>query len=106
MSELDLLIGKSQRDLSRATLVILVVVLGLLLVPPMFGAPPINQTVENILLVILGGVLGGYAAQNQFWFGRPRSAGVPDPIPAQIGTIERADKVVTAATAPSPSEKL
>ena len=100
MTELDLLIAKAQRNLSAATVVILVIVLGLLFVPPLFGAPPIDPTVEKLLFVILGGVLGNYAAQNQFWFGRPRQAGIPD-APQSVGPVRNVETMNVTAPAPA-----
>jgi hypothetical protein len=71
---LDLLIGRTQRQLSQLTLVIIAFV-GILL----FLGPKLDATVEKLLFTILGGLLTAWAMQNTFWFGRPRSAGIPDP---------------------------
>ncbi len=73
-SNVDLLIGRTQRNLSLYTLGIIAFVAYLL-----FLGPKLDATVEKLLFTILGGLLTAWAMQNTFWFGRPRSAGVPDP---------------------------
>ncbi len=95
---LDYLIGKTQRTLSLYTLAIIAFVAYLL-----FLGPKLDATVEKLLFTILGGLLTAWAMQNTFWFGRPRSAGIPDP--SAPGTTVESSTVITQRTpaaAPAP----
>lgn len=76
----DSLIARTQRSLSNRTLVVIAGVLAALFLLP------VDQGVRDLLLLVLGALLGGYASQNQFWYGRPRGAGVPDPVATTITT--------------------
>lgn len=73
-ANLDLMTGHAQRDLSRGTLLVIAGVLYAL-----FLGPNLDALAEKLLLVMLGGLVTAWAGQNQFWFGRPRGAGIPNP---------------------------
>ncbi len=90
MTDLDMLIGRAQRNISAATLALVGSVVIALLLLPLITKVPIDPTVEKLLYLILGAVVSNLASQNQFWFGRPRSAGVPDPASTvnQVAQVE------------------
>ncbi len=75
MNNLDLLVGQTQRNLTYAYWALFGGVLAALIFLPR----PIDESIRT-LLITLAGVLGTLVTmQNQFWFARPRVAGVPDP---------------------------
>lgn len=76
---IDGLIARTQRSLSNRTLVVIAGVLAALFLLK------VDSGVRDLLLLVLGALLGGYASQNQFWYGRPRG-GVPDPVSTTITT--------------------
>ncbi len=80
-ANIDLLIGQTQRSISRLTLAIIAGVLAAL-----FLLPKIDPVVEKLLFVVLGALMSNWATQNGFWYGRPRAAGVPDPVTTTITT--------------------
>ncbi len=92
-ANIDLLIGRTQRNLSRATLAVIAGVLAAL-----FLYPKIDPLVEKLLLVVLGALMSNWATQNGFWFGRPRGVGVPDP---STTTIETNTSIKTGPSAPA-----
>jgi hypothetical protein len=92
-SQIDLLIGRTQRSISTGTLWVIAGVLAALLF-----LEGVDAVVKDLLLLVLGALLGGWASQNQFWFGRPRGAGVPDPSLTEIKTTET--KTTETTTAP------
>jgi hypothetical protein len=74
VSQLDLLIAQTQRNNTYLYAGIFVASIGLLI----FLKDP-SEVAKTILIAssaTLGTVL---IMQNQFWYGRPRGAGVPDP---------------------------
>lgn len=77
---IDGLIARTQRSLSNRTLIVIAGVLAALFLLK------VDSGVRDLLLLVLGALLGGYASQNQFWYGRPRGAGVPDPVATTITT--------------------
>lgn len=78
---IDLLIARTQRSHSNGTLLLIYgVIAGLFLLPA------IDSAVEKLLIFVLGGLVNNWASQNNFWFGRPRGAGVPDPVSTTITT--------------------
>jgi hypothetical protein len=92
---LDYMIGRTQRQLSQLTLLIIAFV-GVLL----FLGPKLDATVEKLLFTILGGLLTAWAMQNTFWFGRPRSAGIPDP--TAPGTTVESSTTIKQVTPAAP----
>jgi hypothetical protein len=92
-ANIDLLIGRTQRSISTGTLWVIAGVLAALLF-----LEGVDAVVKDLLLLVLGALLGGWASQNQFWFGRPRGAGVPDPSLTETKTTET--KTVETKTAP------
>lgn len=94
---IDGLIARTQRSLSNLTLMVIAGVLAAL-----FLLEGVDSVVKDLLLLVLGAVLGGWASQNQFWFGRPRGAGVPDPSLTETKTTET--KTVETKTAAASTE--
>lgn len=94
---IDGLIARTQRSLSNRTLMVIAGVLAAL-----FLLEGVDSVVKDLLLLVLGAVLGGWASQNQFWFGRPRGAGVPDPSLTETKTTET--KTVETKTAAASTE--
>lgn len=95
-ANLDLLIGQTQRSISRWTLVVIAGVLAAL-----FLLPTIDPIVEKLLFVVLGALMSNWATQNGFWYGRPRAAGVPDPSLTETKTTET--KTTQTTTLPNPA---
>lgn len=93
-SNIDLLIGHTQRDISRQTLAVIAGVLAAL-----FFLPGISEKVHDLLLLVLGALMSNWATQNGFWYGRPRGAGVPDPSLTETKTTET--KTTETVTTPS-----
>lgn len=101
-ANIDLLIGQTQRSISWGTLIIIAAVLaGLLLLPKL------DPVVEKLLFVVLGALMSNWATQNGFWYGRPRAAGVPDPVTTTITTVTPpppAAQTTTVTTTPAGTE--
>ena len=75
MTPLDLLIARTQRHLTFIYWLLFAAVLGALIFVPR----PLDDSVKT-LLITMAGILGTLVTmQNQFWFARQRTAGVPDP---------------------------
>ncbi len=105
MTDLDMLIGRAQRNISAATLALVGGVVVALLFLPLFTPDPIDPTVEKLLYLILGALVSTLSSQNQFWFGRPRNAGVPDPASSgSAGPIANVEHMNVEAT-PKPTEE-
>lgn len=94
-ANLDLMTGHAQRDLSRGTLLVIAGVLYAL-----FLGPNLDALAEKLLLVMLGGLVTAWAGQNQFWFGRPRSAGIPNPETTTTTTTTQQTTVPTPPAQP------
>jgi hypothetical protein len=90
VNSIDLIIARTQRLITVLTLALIAGV-----VVAIFIVTDISATVEKILIFILGGLMGGYATQSQFWYGRPRAAGVPDP---SVTTTTSTTETVTTPT--------
>lgn len=86
------LIARTQRSLSNRTLVVIAGVLAALFLLK------VDSGVRDLLLLVLGALLGGYASQNQFWYGRPRGGGVPDPVSTTITTTSPSPPQTTTIT--------
>jgi hypothetical protein len=82
-ANIDLLIGQTQRSISRWTLAIIAGVLAALFLPP-----KIDSVIEKLLFVVLGALMSNWATQNGFWYGRPRAAGVPNPSLTEVKSTE------------------
>lgn len=75
MNEIDLLIAKTQRNLTFAyCLLIAVVLLAFLFLPK-----PLDEATKTLLSIVLTALIALVQQQNAFWFARQRAAGVPDP---------------------------
>jgi hypothetical protein len=108
-ANLDLMIGHTQRDISRGTLILIAGVFYAL-----FMGPKLDPLAEKLLLVVLGGLVTAWASQNQFWFGRPRGAGIPDPSLTETKITEKktietetktaAAPIIPAEPAPTPAK--
>lgn len=75
MDAVDKLIANTQRNVTYLYMALFAAAIaGLIFLPK-----PLDDSVKTILITMLG-ILGTLVTmQNQFWFARPRSAGVPDP---------------------------
>lgn len=72
---MDLLLAKTQRNITYAYVLLFAFALGALLFLP----KPLDDSTKTMLITMIG-VLGTLITmQNQFWFARSRPAGVPDP---------------------------
>lgn len=89
-TNVDLLIARTQRNVSVFTLTIIAGVAYAL-----FLGPKLDPTVEKLLFTVLGGLLTAWAMQNTFWFGRPRAAGIPDPTTT---TLRQTTELVSTPT--------
>jgi hypothetical protein len=99
-TNVDLLIAKTQRSLSQRTLMLIAGVILLMILLP----KPLDPLVKDILLLLVGGLVGNWGAQNQFWYGRPRTSGVPDPS-APGTTVESNTRIVQQTpAAPQPAD--
>lgn len=95
MTELDKLIAHTQRNVTYAYWVLFAVVIGTLIFLPR----PLDESIKT-LLITLAGILGTLVTfQNQFWFARSRTAGVPDPT-----TTTTTTEVKTPSTTPGVTE--
>ncbi len=83
MKDLDTLIANTQRNLTYVYWLLFAAVLGTLLFLPR----PLDESIKT-LLITLAGILGTLVTmQNQFWFSRPRVAGIPDPATTTTTTV-------------------
>jgi len=75
MTDLDILIGQSQRNITYGYIALFALALaGLVFLPKPIDEP--TNTLLTTLLSVLGTIL---VQQSSFWFARNRPAGVPDP---------------------------
>jgi hypothetical protein len=81
MTQLDILIGQTQRNITYVYAVIFVLSIGLLIFLP--NPSEVAKTILIASSATLGTIL---IMQNQFWYGRPRGAGIPDPVTTTITT--------------------
>lgn len=93
-ANVDVLIGRTQRNLSFVVLLVMAWV-----VWSLFLGPKLDPTVEKLLFTVLGGLLSTLAMQNTFWFGRPRQAGIPDP--TAPGTVVESNLNIKQVTPPA-----
>lgn len=91
----ELLIGRTQRSISVWTLVVVAGVLAAI-----FAVNGVDPLVKEILIFVLGGIMNNWATQTNFWYGRPRGAGIPDPTNTETTTKET--KTVETETKTSP----
>lgn len=102
MTQLDILIGQTQRNITYVYAGIFVLSIGLLIF-----LPNPSEVAKTILIgssATLGTIL---IMQNQFWYGRPRGAGVPDPVTTTITTQTPpppAPQTTTVTTSPVTGE--
>lgn len=98
MSQLDLLIAQTQRNNTYVYAFIFVLSIGLLV----FLKDP--SEVAKTILIASSATLGTILImQNQFWYGRPRGAGVPDPSTTTT-TTETPDATTTTTVQSSPAD--
>jgi len=72
---MDQLIAETQRNITYAYCILFAAVVAALLFLP----KPLDDSTKTLLITLLG-VLGTLITmQNQFWFARSRTAGIPDP---------------------------
>lgn len=90
---IDLLIARTQRSISTRTLTVIALVLA-----GLFTLPTIDPIVEKLLFVVLGALMSNWATQNGFWYGRPRGAGIPDPVATTITTTTPPPPAVPTTT--------
>lgn len=81
MTQLDILIGQTQRNITYVYAVIFVLSIGLLIFLP--NPSEVAKTILIASSATLGTIL---IMQNQFWYGRPRGGGIPDPVTTTITT--------------------
>jgi hypothetical protein len=80
VNALDHLIAKTQRNITY----VYCGLFGGALAALIFLKKPLDESTKTILITLLG-VLGTLITmQNQFWFARQRTAGVPDPSPTTV----------------------
>lgn len=97
MNELDHLIARTQRNITYAYWALF----GGALAALIFLKKPLDESTKTILITLLG-VLGTLITmQNQFWFARQRTAGVPDPSPTTV--IQTGDPNAPTTTTVSPT---
>lgn len=76
MNALDDLIARTQRTITYAYCALFAGAIAALLFLP----KPLDDSTKTLLITLLG-VLGTLITmQNQFWFARSRTAGIPDPV--------------------------
>lgn len=90
---IDLLIARTQRSISTRTLTVIALVLA-----GLFTLPTIDPIVEKLLFVVLGALMSNWATQQGFWYGRPRGAGVPDPVATTITTTSPPPPAIPTTT--------
>jgi hypothetical protein len=81
MTQLDLLIARTQRNNTYLYALIFVLSISLLIFLP--DPSEVAKTILIASSATLGTIL---IMQNQFWYGRPRGAGIPDPVTTTITT--------------------
>lgn len=81
MNALDLFIARTQRNTTYLYACIFVLSIGLLIFLP--NPSEVAKTILIASSATLGTIL---IMQNQFWYGRPRGAGIPDPVTTTIKT--------------------
>jgi hypothetical protein len=100
MTTLDLLIARTQRNNTYLYAFIFVLSISLLIFLP--DPSEVAKTILIASSATLGTIL---IMQNQFWYGRPRGAGIPDPMTTTITTQNPpppAPQVTTVTTTPNP----
>lgn len=102
MNELDNFIARTQRNLSYVDRVLFAVVIGGLMLSP-FIPKPFDEWLQNILLIMVGALIGQVTQQNQFWYMRQRSTGIPDP---SVTTVKQVTEVTTTPTPDKPEGEL
>jgi hypothetical protein len=103
MNSLDDLIAQTQRNLSYFDRVLFAVILILLGLTPLMGKP-YDEWLQNILLIMVGALIGHLTNQNQFWFMRQRVSGVPDPTATTTTTTTPNPAIVRTTTTGEPNE--
>lgn len=94
MTVLDLLIARTQRNITYAYWFLFTVAL----VALMFLPKPLDESIRTLLITMLS-VLGTLITQqSSFWFARQRSAGVPDP---STTTVTSSTETVTTPSKPT-----
>jgi len=81
VTQLDLLIARTQRNNTYLYALIFVLSISLLIFLP--DPSEVAKTILIASSATLGTIL---IMQNQFWYGRPRGAGIPDPVTTTITT--------------------
>ena len=99
MTDLDLLIGRTQRNLTYVYWLLFSGVLAALIFIPR----PLDDSTKT-LLITFAGILGTLVTmQNQFWFARARAAGVPDPSTTTVSTPAGPESGSTVSVAVTPA---
>lgn len=101
MTTLDQMIANTQRNVTYLYALIFVASIALLIFLP--NPSEVAKTILIASSATLGTIL---IMQNTFWYGRPRSAGVPDPTTIQTTTTGEPPNastttIVTTAAAPA-----
>ena len=100
MTDLDLLIGRTQRNLTYVYWFLFSGVLAALIFIPR----PLDDSTKT-LLITLAGILGTLVTmQNQFWFARTRAAGVPDPTTTTVTTPSATENPPSVAVTVTPTQ--
>lgn len=96
MEPIALLIANTQRNLTYVYWLLFAGVIGILLFLPR----PLDESIKT-LLITMAGILGTLVTmQNQFWFSRNRTSGVPDP-----ATTTTRTESLTTPTNPTPDKE-
>ncbi len=99
MNALDALIARTQRNITYGYCVLFAAAIAALLFLP----KPLDDSTKTLLITLLG-VLGTLITmQNQFWFARSRTAGIPDP--ATTTTTTETPGVTTTTSISQSTEK-
>lgn len=101
MTDLDSLLGKTQRQLAFFLVIVLVIlvfsVLAIFLIPHI----TVNPTISNLLVQVVTGVLALCGTACGFFFARTRTGGIPDQSNTVTQTHTAPDGTKTVITSPA-----
>ena len=100
MSELDILLGKTQRQLAFFLLIVLVVLVGAVLAVLLIPHIVPNPAVTNLMVQVVTGVLALAGTACGFFFARTRPGGIPDTTNTITQTHTTPDGSKTVITSP------
>lgn len=100
MSDVDIFLAKTQARLAFFLIIILVLLCGGVIAILLVSAN-VNQTVSNLLVQVLTGVLALCGTATGFFYSRTRTGGIPDATNVVTQKITSPDGSTTVVTSPA-----